>query len=172
MDNHFSGDVVSKYLGEGGFKHVCTCRQDRLPGECKKWSFHHVKAVEVNARSGVAIFDEPFVAVKYVNPTEEGKESYCVTHVSFQSTGSTNIQSVNALPGVGLYVRERAKGSGSTKRTWGIEMNEGRELYLKLYGAVDKLDQQLKLWRLYYVTWRWWHAPKRHGKAIAFSMAQ
>ena len=49
-----------------------------------------MKAVEVNARLRVARFEEPGVAVKYVNPTEEGKESYCITHVLFQSTGSTN----------------------------------------------------------------------------------
>ncbi len=31
MDNHFSGDDVLHYLGEGGWKGTVTCRHDRLP---------------------------------------------------------------------------------------------------------------------------------------------
>ena len=91
--------------------------------------------------------------------------------MSFQSTGGTNILTVNALSSVDLYVRERKKGSGNQKRTWAIEMNEARETYLKTYSAVDKIDQMLLEWNLKYVTWKWWHAPLRHGKAIAMSMA-
>jgi hypothetical protein len=50
-------------------------------------------------------------------------------------------------------------------------MNEARETYLKNYSAVDKIDQMLLGWDLSYKTWRWWHAPTRHAKAIAMSMA-
>jgi hypothetical protein len=57
------------------------------------------------------------------------------------------------------------------KRTWGIEMNEARERYLKNYSAVDKIDQMLLGWDLSYRSWRWGHAPTRHAKAIAMSMA-
>ena len=45
-------------------------------------------------------------------------------------------------------------------------MNEGREIYLKTYSAVDKIDQMLKEWQLDYISWKWWYAPMRHGKAI------
>jgi hypothetical protein len=31
MDNHFSGDDVLRYLGEGGWKGTMTCRHNRLP---------------------------------------------------------------------------------------------------------------------------------------------
>jgi hypothetical protein len=31
LDNHFSGDDVLRYLGEGGWKGTMTCRRDRLP---------------------------------------------------------------------------------------------------------------------------------------------
>ena len=36
---------------------------------------------------------------------------------------------------------------------------------------MDKIDQLLKEWCIRYVTWRWWHAPANHGKAIAGVMA-
>ena len=38
--------------------------------------------------------------------------------VSFQSTGVTNISSVNALSSVELYVWERRKGRGIQKMRW------------------------------------------------------
>jgi len=79
-----------------------------------------------------------------------------ICHVSFQSTGGTNITSVNAFSSVELYVRERNKGKGNQKRTWGIEMNEARETYLKNYSAVDKIDQMLLGWDVTYKSWRWW----------------
>jgi hypothetical protein len=50
-------------------------------------------------------------------------------------------------------------------------MNEAQETYLKNYSAVDKIDQMLLHWDLSYRSWRWWHAPTRHAKAIAMSMA-
>ncbi len=72
--------------------------------------------------------------------------------MSFQSTGGTNITSVNALSLslVELYVRERNKGRGNQKRPWGIEMNEARETYLKTYSAIDKIDQMLLGWDIKY----------------------
>jgi hypothetical protein len=78
---------------------------------------------------------------------------------------------INALLLVNLYVPDRSKGRGQQQRTWGIEMNEARELYLKNYSAVDKNDQMLLGWDFTYRSWRWWHAPNRHAKAIAMSMA-
>jgi hypothetical protein len=78
---------------------------------------------------------------------------------------------VNALLLVILYVRGCSKGRGQQKRTWGIEMNEARETNLKNYSAADKIDQMLLGWDLTYRSWRWWHAPTRHAKAIAMSMA-
>ena len=147
----------------------------------------------VNARSKAARFEQPIIAVKNVKQpqnktsTEDTKvqgkkpvkddepvlekKDYVICHVSFQSTGGTNITSVNAFSSVELYVRERNKGKGNEKRTWGIEMNEARETYLKNYSAVDKIDQMLLGWDVTYKSWRWWHAPARHAKAIAMSMA-
>jgi hypothetical protein len=50
-------------------------------------------------------------------------------------------------------------------------MNEARETYLKKYSAVNKIDQIVLGWDLIYRSWRWCHAPTRHVKAIAMSMA-
>ncbi len=71
------------------------------------------------------------------------KKDYVICHVSFQSTRGTNVSTVNALLLVDLYVHDHSKGRGQQKRTWGIEMNEAREIYLKNYSAVDKIDQML-----------------------------
>ncbi len=78
---------------------------------------------------------------------------------------------VNSLSLVDLYVQGCSKGRGQQMGTWGIEMNEARETYLKNHSAVDKIDQMLLGWDLTYRSWRWWHAPTRHAKAIAMSMA-
>jgi hypothetical protein len=62
-------------------------------------------------------------------------------------------------------------GRGQQKRTWGIEMNEAQEMYLKNYSAVDKIDQMLLVWDLTYRSWRWWHASTGHAKDITMSVA-
>jgi hypothetical protein len=65
--------------------------------------------------------------------TVTDKKDYVLWHVSFQSTGGTNISTVNALLLVDLYVCERNKSRGQQKRTWGIEMNEAQDLPEKLH---------------------------------------
>ena len=55
MDNHFSGDDVLRYLGEGGWKGTMNCRRDRLPKSVTRKYFNFIKAAPVNARSKVAL---------------------------------------------------------------------------------------------------------------------
>jgi hypothetical protein len=50
-------------------------------------------------------------------------------------------------------VRKHNKGRRLQQRTWGIEMNEAQEIYLKNYSAVDKIDQMLLQWDLAYRSW-------------------
>ncbi len=50
-------------------------------------------------------------------------------------------------------------------------MNQAREILLSTYNTIDTIDQLLKEWSISYVTWRWWHAPANHAKAIAYTMA-
>jgi len=165
MDNFFSGDEVLKFLGERGWKATMTCRRDRLPRNVPKSFFNFIKAAPVNIRSKAANFEQPIIAVKNVKQPKEisskenakvkgtaavlddepvlEKKDYVICHVSFQSTDGTNITSVNAISSVELYLRERNKGKGNQKRSWGIEMNDVRETYLKTYSADDKIDQML-----------------------------
>jgi len=176
LDNFFSGDQVLQYLGERGYQATMTCRRDRLPnlgrGKADKIFFNHVSGRTVDYRSKVARFEQPIVAVKHVAANQEtGSRPYTLTHCTFQSTGGTNISGVNALREVELYVRERNRGRGENKRRWAIEMNEARDTYLKTYSAVDKIDQTLLNYNINYRSWKWWHAPMRHAKAIAMSMA-
>ncbi len=114
MDNLFSGDEVLPYLGEGGWKGTMTCRRDRLPKAVPKMYFNFIKAAPVNTRSKVARFEKPIVAVKHVkqpeskqpnSDTEKKAKNYILCHVSFKSTGGTNISTVNALSSVELYVQ-------------------------------------------------------------------
>ncbi len=50
-------------------------------------------------------------------------------------------------------------------------MNHARRLYLSIYNGIDVLDHLLKIARLFYRTWKYWHAPKNHASAIAVSIA-
>ena len=50
-------------------------------------------------------------------------------------------------------------------------MNHARRLYLSTYNGIDVLDHLLKNARLFYRTWKYWHAPKNHALAIAVSVA-
>ena len=74
------------------------------------------------------------------------RKPYTVVHISFQSTGSTNITWVNTLQELKFFVRECLGGNGDSKRIWEIETNKGRELYLQIYSGVEKIDQLLKEW--------------------------
>jgi hypothetical protein len=138
-----------------------TCRCDCLPRAVPKKYFNFVKAapVNTNTRSKVTRFEKPILAVKHVkqpdSDTVNDKKDYAICHVSFQSTGGTNISTVNAQSLVDIYVQDCSKDRGQQKRTWGIEMNEARENYLKNYSAVDKIDQMILGGDLSYRSWRW-----------------
>jgi hypothetical protein len=133
--------------GGGGWKGKINCRCNCLPKSVPRKYFSFIKAAPVNARSKVAPFEQPIIAVKNVKHEDSDrvtdKKDYVLCHVSFQSTGGTTISMVNALLSVDLYVCDCSKGRGQQKRTWGIEMNEAREMHLKNYSAVDKIDQML-----------------------------
>ena len=172
MDNHFSGNNVIKYIGELGGRGTWTTARGRLPEGIPKKYLQCKKEVQINARSKAARYENPVVAVKHVAfPEGAAQKPYSVVHVSFQSTGSTNITCVNALRELKLFVRKRERGRGASKRVWAIEMNEGRALYLKTYSGVDKIDQLLKEWGCKIRTFRWWRAPEMHMKAIVGVMA-
>ncbi len=122
MDNFFSGDEILRFIGEGGWKATITCRRDWLPKEVPKMYFNFLKAMPVNTRSKVTRFEQPIIAIKNViqprkeasnddddvqgtrastkkdnELVEDKKKDYVIWHVSFQSTGGTNITSCWAI---------------------------------------------------------------------------
>ncbi len=128
MDNLFSGDEVLRYLGEGGWKGTMTCRHNRLPKSVPKKYFNFTKAAPVNARSKVAQFEKTIIAVKHVkqpaskqtnSDTEKKAKNYILCHVSFQSTGGTNISTVNALYFLLNYMCKTAVRAGDSRRGHG-----------------------------------------------------
>ena len=85
MDNHFSGDATSKYVGDMGFKSTLTCRRDRFPAGVPKKYFHSLKECKVDSRSRVARFENPIIAVKHGVSTTDGFSSQ-VKHVCTRPT--------------------------------------------------------------------------------------
>ena len=169
FDNFFSGDVIFKWLGENGFGCTMTCRRDRLPADIPG-HFLHKKKTDSGPRTKVARFHEPIVAVQRVEATDT-TSAFERVHISFQSTSSCNISTVNALNTCKQYVRRRERGKGACKRVWGIEMNDARDVYLNTYSRIDSMDHLLKNARLFYRSWKYWHSPMLHGKALGIVIA-
>ena len=87
--------------------------------------------MEADHRSRAHGLENPIVAVKYVKEDAPiGHKAYVHVHVSFQSTGLTNISMINAVDEVSLHVRLEERGKGNKKRVCAIEMNQGRGTYL------------------------------------------
>jgi len=169
MDNYFSGDLIANWIGGNGFSCTMTCRRDRLPSgvPAKYW---HKERTDGSPKTKVARFFEPVVAVLDV-PASDGNESFKKVHVSFQSTSSCNIQTVNALNECKLSVSKRTRGINDNRRTWGIEMNAARELYLGTYSRIDSIDHLIKNCRLKYRSWKYWHSPMLHATSLAIVIA-
>ena len=102
MYNQFSGKLVDCHFGSHGYKGVYTCASGCLQGSLKQ-HYHHLKGVDVAPHSRAARFVNPIMVTKDVTgDSSSGQESYFVAHVSFQSTGGTNIATVNALDRISL----------------------------------------------------------------------
>jgi hypothetical protein len=119
MNNFFSGDKVLRYLGEEGWKGTMTCRGDFLPKSVPRKYFNFIKTAPVNARSKVARFEQPIIAVKHVkhqdSDTVTEKKDYVLCHASFQSTGGTIISTAIALSSV-IYTCTNAIRAGDHRR--------------------------------------------------------
>ena len=166
FDNFYSERYVLQYAGERGKAITFTLRRDRhypeIPGE-----FLHKGKTEVKDRSKAARWVPPIVAVKRVPQDDvKNKKGYVITLCSFQSTSGCNVASVNAHNQLSLYARAKQRGRGAFKREWAIEMNEARALYLGSYGRVDVIDHLIKNARMWYRSWKYWHAPMLHCKAM------
>jgi hypothetical protein len=168
-DNFFSGEVIMKWLGENGFGTTMTCRRDRLPRDIPAENLHK-KKTSSDSRPKAARFHQPIVAVQNVAPDGEN-EGYQRIHVSFQSTSSCNLSTVNALNECSMFIRKKERGRGASKRQWGIEMNDARQMYLQSYFRIDTIDHLISNCNMFYRSWKYWHSPMIHGKALAVVVA-
>jgi hypothetical protein len=163
-DNFFYDDKMCKWIGERGFSSIGTCARNALPKEIKKKYLHAEKHQSGCKYSKVARMTNPIVTVK-------NYDGYQRVHVSFQSTSSANITTVNCLNDCRLTVELRTRGKGTKKRTWGIEMNDARRLYLSTYFTIDVVDHLLKNANIFYRIWKYWHAPMNHCFAMVLVLA-
>jgi hypothetical protein len=140
------------YLGENGFPATMTCQQNWLPKGVGDCFLHKEKTVPKDPVARVARFNHPITLMttktkerqmpvnaaaaedENVQPTEI---TWTCIHVTFQSTSSTNISTVNALNRNKLAVRTKEGGHDKTKVKWAIEMNKACQLYLTSYMAVS-----------------------------------
>lgn len=168
-DNHFNGQQVRKLIGGKGGSLTATLRKDRIPTQVKPY-VHHLK-IEAGSklklrRARVGKYKNPITLIKK-SAAEGNKKAFTETLVSFQSTGATNIAGVNNLPSVSFYVSVKGRGRGATRRIWGIEQNEARQVYLGTYHGVDNIDHMIKIAKIRYICWKYWHAPVNHCMSIA-----
>ena len=161
LDNFFSGEFSLNFLGRNGYGGVFTCARNCLPKGVNKEAFHHLKT-DASQKIKVARFYEPIVAVKKYLSSNNNSNNYERVHVSFQSTSSCNISTVNALSSCSFFTREKERGVGENKRH--IEMNEVRQPYLKSYFRVDNIDSLLGKCKMYYRSWKYWHMVMLHTK--------
>ena len=168
-DNHFNGDNVQNRIGEKGGGMTATLRKDRIPSKAKPFLNHlklEASSKTQQKRARVGKFQKPITAIKKVAAVGNNK-AYTRTLVSFQSTGVTNISGVNNLPSVSFYVSIKGRGQGASKRLWGIEQNEARQIYLGNYYGIDNVDHMIKIAKIRYISWKYWHSPVNHCLSIA-----
>jgi len=121
-------------------------QRGRLPGKVKAEHLHK-GLTKSEDRPKAARFENPVVLVK--RDKEKWGDSVWV-HTSFQSTSSCNIAHVNAINSCSLFATTKERGRKLFKRSWAIEMNESRQLYLATYGKIDRIDHLIKNCNLYY----------------------
>jgi hypothetical protein len=185
-DNYFSGCTINDWIGANGYGCTMTCRRDRLPKGIPNHFFHKVATAPGDTKARVARFNNPITIVKHmtvpVTPAAgqgtEGENAqptppikYTKAHVTFQSTSSCNITTVNALNQNSLFAVVKERGRAEQNRKWVIEMNDARQLYLATYGRIDTIDNLINKCSVYYCAWKYWHAAKNHGLSLAVVVA-
>ena len=147
-DNYFSGNAIFDWIGQNGFSCTMSCRRDRFPKDIPK-QYLQVKKTDASRRPKVARFQHPIVAVKIQKCSPNFDDTYERAHISFQTTSSCNIATVNALNQCNFSVRTKERGQNKdNKRNWAIEMNDARALYLSTYRSIDNVDKFVKFCRM------------------------
>eukprot|EP00536_Pseudo-nitzschia_multiseries_P000317 jgi/Psemu1/691/gm1.691_g len=170
-DNFFNGDSILDWMGGLGFGMIKTVAQNRLPKTVEDKYFHKENVSSASAKrcSRVARLCNPVTMVKEVPARAEAGRFT-------KGTGACNIGSVNSLDSNGFFMWQKERGRGRGKRKWGTEMNHLRQLYLQTYGKLDQIDSAIWRSNIVYKSWKYYHAPINHAKALtvltAFDMYQ
>ena len=91
---------------------------------------------------------EPVVFAKRC--LNDKQQPYQIALFSFQSTGATNIMTVNSVLNGKAYIRKKVRGSEGNYYHRILEDNPARTLYLATYGGVDKIDAAIKRAVMFY----------------------
>ena len=166
-DNFFSGEDITAHVGKRGYGMTSTLRRDRVPADIPNKYVNTKKTQAHCKRAKVAKFLQPIVVTKKVD------DDILLQLCTFQSTSSCNFLSVNAYDKCGVYVREKERGNRKkgSKRSWCVEMNEPRDLYLRTYGVIDRIDHYITNCNMFYRSWKYWHSAMIRGKAMATVVA-
>ena len=145
-DNYFSGEAIYEWIGKNGLSCTTICCRDWFPKDIPKQQLH-LKKTDTSLRTKVARFTEPMIAAKeHKEPISNGDERilYQQAHISFQSTSSCKIATVNALNSCKSSLKARKREKNDKKRNWVIEMKDTLELYLSTYENIDNVDKLIK----------------------------
>lgn len=165
-DNYFCNHKVLDHAGESGLGAILTNARNRLPCDIESIYLHKEKSnPTANKHAMAARYFEPIVAVK------DDERGFQRVHVSFQSTSSCNIASVNALNECSSFVELQEKGRGNSKQSWVIEMNHARHLYWATYCWIDILDGFIERCHIFYRVWKYWHSPINHCLSMTIATA-
>ena len=52
------------------------------------------------------------------------------------------------------------------RRYWGIRMNEACQLYLGTYSLIDSIYHLIKIFRMKYRCWKYWHLLLIHAMSL------
>ena len=138
VDNYFVTNAVIDWDGNAGLGIIGKNTRNRLPKDIEPLYLYKEKTNATIKQTKAARFFEPMVAV------ENYSRGFQQVHVSFQSTPSCNIVSVNAHNECTNFFEIREKGRSKHKQQWVIEMNHARRIYLAIYYWIDVLDVRIK----------------------------
>jgi hypothetical protein len=170
FENYFADEKILNLLGGHGFRATMTNRLYPLPEGVPQVNMCKEKTDAKLRKYHVTHFNNSITTVKGFPPTDDSK-GYTRAHSTFQFTSSCNITTVNDLNDNILYVKQNERGRGPTNILRGIEMNSSRELYLKTYGAIDKMDHMIENARMHYRSWKHWHSTILNVKSMAVCTA-
>eukprot|EP00041_Stephanoeca_diplocostata_P000001 m.12926 g.12926 ORF g.12926 m.12926 type:complete len:802 (+) comp10001_c0_seq2:461-2866(+) len=170
-DNYFVNSAMLDEVAERNFGLLGTVARNRLPVVGKSvacWHKEKLPSIGAKCKSAKqARLATPIIGVRKAKK----RASVDIVYTSFQSTGATNIVSVNSFPKMYTAKRFKKRGRGKNQRKWQIEWNTARALYLAHYNSIDVVDHLVQNCRLSLVSRKYWHAAKLHCDGLTIAAA-